>query len=176
MGQELQKSGFALVNHQPASENNGDWLGRSVNLQFRAGVCNALDLAQPSIQWSTMGGGKQPQILTRSIEIMDIHSITVSTSKDVKGKMNANDDEDVQCFFTLTSKSGNVHVFEALNKEECHRLVIGIKNINGRYSKLMVAGDEDVLPEYFDVEKNPEELQLVPEQAMMILSHAFLNL
>lgn len=173
--QELHKMGFALVYHQPAFEHQGDWQGRSVTLLYKPGVCNAVEISQPTIEWSTLGGGKQPNILTRSIELMDIHSIIVSTSDDVKGKMDSNDGEDIQCFFTVTTKSGDVHVFEALSKEESHRLVIGIKNLTGRFSKLMVAGDERVLTEYFDIKSNPAELQLVTEQAMIVLSHTFLT-
>ena len=170
--------GFALVYHQPSltiEEEKADWQGRSVTMNFKAGICNALEIFQPEIEWSTMGGGKGEKILTRSVPLLDIHSMTVSSIDDLRDNLEAGESEDVQCFFTMTTKSGDIHVFEAMNIDESKRLVLGIKNICGRYSNLIVAGDPRVFVEFFDNSSGPQEIRLPFERAVVQVSHAFLG-
>lgn len=176
--QELLNVAFALVYHQPSltiEEEKADWQGRSVTMNFKAGVCNALEVFQPEIEWSTMGGGKDTKILTRSVSLIDIHSITVSSTDDMRDNLEPGESEEIQCFFTLTTKSGDIHVFEAMNIKESNRLVLGIKNISGRYSSLIVAGDPRVMVEFFDNSADPQEIRLPFERAIVQVSHAFLG-
>ncbi|CAJ1946824.1 unnamed protein product [Cylindrotheca closterium] len=176
--QELLKSGFALVYHQPSltiEEEKADWQGRSVTMNFKTGVCNALQVFQPEIEWSTMGGGKDTKILTRSVSLLDIHSVSVSSADDMRDNLEAGEIEEIQCFFTLTTKTGDIHVFEAMHINESKRLVLGIKNISGRYSNLVVAGDPRVVVEYFDNSSDPQEIRLPFERAIVQVSHAFLD-
>ncbi|CAJ1932115.1 unnamed protein product [Cylindrotheca closterium] len=176
--QELLKSGFALVYHQPSltiEEEKADWQGRSVTMNFKTGVCNALEVFQPEIEWSTMGGGKETKILTRSVSLLDIHSVSVSSADDMRDNLEAGEIEEIQCFFTLTTKTGDIHVFEAMHINESKRLVLGIKNISGRYSNLVVAGDPRVVVEYFDNSSDPQEIRLPFERAIVQVSHAFLD-
>ena len=35
----------------------GDWVGRSVTLILRPGICNRLQVQAPYLEWVTMGGG-----------------------------------------------------------------------------------------------------------------------
>jgi len=118
--QELLKNGFALVYHQPSltiEEENADWQGRSVTMNFKPGVCNALEVFQPEIEWSTMGGGKDKKILTRSVSMLDIHSIAVSSTNDMRDNLEAGEQEEIQCFFTMTTKSGDIHVLRGNGSE-----------------------------------------------------------
>jgi hypothetical protein len=144
-------------------------------MNFKPGICNALEVLQPGIEWSTMGGGKDKQVLTRSVDLIDIHSIGVSSSDDMRDDLEAGDLEEVQCFFTLTTKSGDIHVFEALNKDESNRIVLGIKNAAGRYSNLAVAGDPRVMVEFYDNSVNPQEIRLPFDRAIVHVSHSFLG-
>jgi len=176
--QELVNVAFALVYHQPSlriEESKADWQGRSVTMTLKPGVCNALEVFQPEIEWSTMGGGKETKILTRSVSLIDIHSITVSSTDDMRDSLEPGEKEEIQCFFTLTTKSGDIHVFEAMNIKESNRLVLGIKNISGRYSSLIVAGDPRVMVEFFDNSADPQEIRLPFERALVQVSHSFLG-
>lgn len=156
-------------------EEKADWQGRSVAMNFKAGACNALEVFQPEIEWSTMGGGKDTKILTRSVSLLDIHSISVSSTNDMRDKVEDGESEEIQCFFTLTTKSGDIHVFEAMNIDRSKRLVLGIRNISGRYSNLIVAGDPRVMVEFFDNSSDPQEIRLPFERAIVQVSHAFLG-
>eukprot|EP00980_Cylindrotheca_fusiformis_P001326 scaffold333_cov133-Cylindrotheca_fusiformis.AAC.52 len=168
--QELTAAGFALVYHQPSltiEEERADWQGRSVTMNFKPGVCNALEVVQPSIEWTTMGGGKDKKVMTQSVDLVDIHSIAVSSIDDMRDDLEAGEVEEIQCFFTLTTKSGDVHVFESLNKDESNRIVLGIKNIAGRYSNLTIAGDPRVIVEFFDNSANAQEIVLPFDRAIV---------
>lgn len=144
-------------------------------MNFKHGICNALEVLQPGVEWSTMGGGKDKKVLTRAVDLIDIHSIAVSSSDDMRDDLEAGELEEIQCFFTLTTKSGDIHVFEALNKEESNRIVLGVKNIAGRYSNLTVAGDPRVIVEFYDNSANPQEIVLPFDRAIVQVSHSFLG-
>jgi hypothetical protein len=183
--QELLNVGFALVNHQPPTEEQQDWIGRSVTMLLRPGICNAETTAPPQLVWSTMGGGMATRVETRSVALLKIHSITNSPTDDDddegrddnNGHDDNNDEQERNCFFTLTTNEGEVHVFETIATEESDRLVSGIKNLVARLSAQLISGDEKAFADFYNSSGRgeSEEIQFTPEEAMVRLSHSFFD-
>lgn len=179
--------GFALVHHQAVDDD--DWIGRTVTMVLKPGVCNAVHVMAPRLEWSTMGGGTQTSIETRFVSLLNIHSVT--TSQDVADEMKEDAefdlddddqvhgnkaDDDMDCYFTITTNdSGDVYVFEALSTDECQRLVVGIKNLSARLSNLLISGDERVLREFYDSYGEAEDIKFSSDEAMVRLSHSFFD-
>lgn len=174
--------GYALVNHQQIEDEDedGDWVGRSVTLILRPGTCNALQVQAPYLEWATLGGGQQSGIETTAVSLLDIHSITTSTLEDMTldedGKeTDENEVEDLQCFFSLTTKQGQIHVMEAISADEAQRLVVGIKNLAARLTQLLITGDKTVLSDFFDNTQEPEHIRVTEDEAMIRISHGLLD-
>eukprot|EP00934_Nitzschia_sp_Nitz4_P001296 Nitzschia sp. Nitz4//scaffold47_size129522//41315//42676//NITZ4_003545-RA/size129522-snap-gene-0.195-mRNA-1//-1//CDS//3329552782//1296//frame0 len=176
---ELMNVGYALVNHEQLVDDNtdeADWIGRSVTLILRPGICNAIQVQVPCLEWSTMGGGQQTRIETHAVSLLDVHSIATSDVSDaVDADEDEQDTEEVQCLFTLTTKQGNVHVMEAITADESQRIVAGIKNLSLRLSRQIIMGDNAVLSDFFDNSQEPDEIRLTAQEAMFRLSHALLD-
>ena len=174
--------GFALVYHQPTDDGE-DWIGRSVTLVLRPGICNVQQVVPPMLEFTTMGGGKGNEVETRVVKLLDIHSIATSPNaeemrddmEDGEEEAGGEADDDLQCFFTITTKDGEVHVMEAITPDESQRLVTGIKNLSARLSKQLIAGDARLLTDFYDNQGEPEEIQFSPEEAMIRLSHSFFD-
>jgi hypothetical protein len=178
--------GFPLVHHQPARAEpdddddsiteQEDWLGRSVTMILRPGTCNALRVVQPQLEWSTLGGGMAVEIETRSIGLLDIHSISTSALEENRDdEEEESDGEDLLCFFTITTKAGHVHVFESITSEQSFRLVSGIKNISARISAQLISGDINAFTEFYRNAGETEDVRFSPPQAMVRLSHSFFD-
>ena len=150
--------------HLPSKNGQDDWVGRSVTMILRPGICNAETVTQPLLLWSTMGGGKERNIETRWVGLLDIYSIIPSFTEDI------HDDElddEYWCFFTLTTNKGEVHIFEAITPEESQKLVIGIKNIAARLSSFLILSDNVAVHEYYDNQGEDESIQLSSNEAMI---------
>jgi hypothetical protein len=173
--------GYALVHHYQPATNEDDLIGRSVTLILRPGICNAIQVVPPQLEWSTMGGGQQTEIETKSIGLLDIHSIAASNAEDQNDDnrgdevVEEEDDDDMQCFFSVTTKQGHVHVMEAITSDESLRLVAGIKNIVARLSKQLIVGDVHAVSDFYENSGEPDEIRLTPEEAMVRLSHSFFD-
>jgi len=173
---DILNVGYALVYHQPTDEEE-NFMGRSVTMIMKRGVCSAEELAPPMLEFKTMGGGKDNQVETRSIALSDLHSISMSpNAEEMKEDVDCDDEEkeELQCHFTMTTNDGGIYIFEALSSNESRRLVHGMKNICARMSKQMISGDDRLLAEFYEKEKESEEIKLSPEEAMMRLSLTFL--
>jgi hypothetical protein len=183
--------GFTLVYHTSVDDGD-DWIGRTVNMIFFPGVCSASRVVPPSIQWTTMPGGKVKDAEIHSIGLLDIDAITISNirnSLDAK-EIHVNDGEtkeignwfgsekyedDLDCFFTITSKHGEVYLFEALSIEESRRIVTGIKNLAYRLNSQIIAGEARGVAEFFDNSQEPPGTQLGVKEAMLKISNDFLD-
>ena len=157
-----------------------------MTLILRPGTCNSLLIQAPYLEWATLGGGQQTDIETTSVSLLDIHSIATSTAEDMdlddddSNSEQKDDDyeaeqEDLQCFFSLTTKEGKVFVMEAITADESQRLVVGVKNLVSRLAKQLVAGDKTVLSDFFDNVNDTDDIRLSTEEAMNRLSHLLLD-
>lgn len=174
-----------MVNHQQlvddTSDDESDWIGRSVTLILRPGICNTLQVQAPYLEWATLGGGQQDGVETTAISLLDVHSIATSNEDDVQkiDDGTSHDDEeekeDLDCFFYLTTKQGQIHVMEAITADESQRLVAGVKNLTSRLSRQLIAGDTNVLADFFDNSQEPDEIKVTIEEAMVRVSHALLD-
>ena len=184
LSQELINVGYALVHHQfitdSTSDEEGNCVGHSVTLILRPGICNIVQVQAPYLEWATLGGGQQAGIETTAISLLDIHSIATSTTDDMQSldddKVDDDDQrEDLQCFFSVTTKEGQIYVMEAINADESQRLVAGIKNLTLRLSKQLIVGDKNVLCDFFDNSQEPDEIKVTEDEAMSRVSHALLD-
>jgi hypothetical protein len=183
--QEILNVGYALIHHVPSGQ--GDWSGRSATLILRPGTCNATTTVPPCLEWTTMGGGTQTDIATKSISMLNIHSITSSNYvEDVDDEDNAaannnnNDDEaaeneELQCLFTITTTNGEVQVFEAITPDETARLVTGIKNISSRFSNQVIAGDIRAFTDFYSQHDEVDDVKFTAQEAMVRMSNAFFD-
>ena len=162
--------------HHSAVDEEDDWIGRTVNLDFKPGVCTSRRIVGPSVQWTTMGGGKDANVDTESVGLFEIDAITVSNIQNELDQANCQQyEEELDCFFSITSKQGDVYLFEAISAEESHRIVSGIKNISYRLSSQVIAGDSKAVADFFDNSKEEEETQLRKNAAMLKISNAYLD-
>jgi hypothetical protein len=126
-----------------------------------------------------MGGCTRGVVETKSISLLQIHSVTSSNiDEDSDSNLDVEDEEEneeLQCLFTVTTTNGDVHVFEAITPEETVRLVTGIKNISARFAGLVIAGNSRVLEEFYDQHGDPDAATLTQSEALAKLSHALLD-
>ena len=166
----------------------GDWVGRSVTLILRPGICNRLQVQAPYLEWVTMGGGLNNVVESTALSLLDIHSVSTSNAEDMKLREDGEDqkdedastgdqeeNEDLQCLFSLTTKQGQIYVMEAITADESQRLVAGVKNLSSSLSRQLIAGDVNVLADFFDNAQEPDEIRLSEEEAMLRVSHALLD-
>ena len=164
-------------------------MGRSVTLILRPGICNRIQVQAPYLEWVTMGGGLNNVVEATALSLLDIHSVSTSSAEDVEirveGEDKKDDDdmsqcdqeekEDLQCLFSLTTKQGQIYVMEAITADESQRLVAGVKNLASGLSRQLIAGDANVLADFFDNAQEPDEIRLSEEEAMLRVSHALLD-
>ena len=129
-----------------------------------------------------MGGGRHATVTTTSVGLFDIHSIANSVmNEDVEpphpdDEDHADtDDDELNCFLTLTTKLGEVHILEAITADTSQRIVSGIRNMAARLANQLVRGDPHALLDFYDNSQEPSEIRLTPEEAMARLSHMFLD-
>ena len=196
----MSNVGYTLIYHIAVDEDS--WVGRTVSLVFRPGMCNSEKIVQPVIEWNTMAGGKSNTSDTKSVRLLNIDSIAPSNAHEgeegyslpipAKPPTNPKNDvsigmcnlqfppvspgEEFDCFFTITSQDGEIHLFEALNSEDSMRIVAGIRYSAQRLSRSLIEGDANVLlSDYYDNSNAPEESKLPENEVMNKLSNAFLD-
>ena len=119
------------------------------------------DSIQPKLQWSTMAGGKSNRILTTSIPLLKIHSILTSNDSTADAifrgvPMDDFDDDSTNlsnrndCFLTITSKRGDVHVFETNCVEDRDIVLSGLRNVITCLSFHLITGDARSSVELYD--------------------------
>mmetsp|Transcript_17010 Transcript_17010/g.23631 ORF Transcript_17010/g.23631 Transcript_17010/m.23631 type:complete len:447 (+) Transcript_17010:227-1567(+) len=176
---EIIKQGVPLLYHQPPSKEDEDWAGKSVVLILKQGNSAGENVVQPRLEWSTMGGGFS-DVVTRSVELLDIYAVHDSTGVEEERDDTAPDTEQEITLFSITTKKGVVHVFEAQSSGERDRIVNGLKNLTARFAYFLIAGDANISSELF-TEEDPDETTgelpslRKPSQAMGAISHAFLD-
>lgn len=179
------------MHHEQGTDEDGDWVGRSVTLILRPGICNAIQVQAPCLEWTTMGGGQQEGTSSTVVSLLDIHSISTSYVENTAGldddendkeatakeqqPQTQEEEEDLRCFFTVTTKQGKVYVMEAITADESQRLVAGVKNLAARLSRQLIAGDDTILPDFFDNADEPDEIRFTIEEAMLQLSNTLLD-
>jgi hypothetical protein len=178
--QEATLDGIPMMYHVPPSNPvDNDWTGRSMTMYIQPGDCTGPYTTHPKLVWTSdhQGGWSRqtgPEVRTLSVDILDIHAI-MDTMDDPVGD---NADEEDLCFFSITTNSGDVHLFECLSEQERDRVATGIKNVIARMSYSLVAGDNHVVTELYDGDKQ-DEGDLPPlkteAQALASISHAFLD-
>ena len=127
--------------------------------------------SEPKLVWTTLGGGKKKMAARCSVSLLAIQSISTfketicdrddmvfyskeeeertTTSCGVNvSQMDEADEEDI-CFFSITTKEGDVQVFEAATPRERDLLVVGLKNVIARLSFHLVVGDAGGLSELY---------------------------
>ena len=178
----------------PGNELSDEWKGRSVQLSIVPGGTSSSDpdAIQPKLQWSTMAGGKSSLVVTTSICLLHIHSILTTTSSTEGGSFSGIDMQDEEddeyresasntqnnCFLTITSERGQVHMFEAESEEARDRLLNGLRNVITRLSFHLIAGDARASVELYH--ENPTgdgELPRLPNPRLNMnrIAHALLD-
>ena len=194
--------GFTLVYHREIDEDS--WIGRTVTMVFRPGVCSAEKIVEPAIEWRTMVGGKSTIVETKAMELFSIDSVNTSNdggtvkletipntakppiredkeeaSQNISMcniSFSSNKEEEFDCFFTITSEDGEIHLFEGLNKDDCYRVVAGIRYSAQRLTEILIEGDSSALiPNFYDNSQVPEESKLTEKEVLNKLSNIFLD-
>jgi hypothetical protein len=123
-----------------------------------------------------MGGGKMTGVETESIGLFQIDAVVVSNIRNELDPVSSQQyDDELDCFFSITSQNGEVFLFEALSAEESQRIVTGIKSVIFWLSSHIIEGDSKAVADYFDNSREPPESQLRRNAAMMRISHAYLD-
>jgi len=83
------------------------------------------------------------------------------------------------CFLTITSESGDVHMFEANSVEERDELVNGLRNVIARLSFHLMTGDATASVELYKDDEGLEDGDLPslpnPRLNMNRIAHAMLD-
>mmetsp|Transcript_8542 Transcript_8542/g.12192 ORF Transcript_8542/g.12192 Transcript_8542/m.12192 type:complete len:440 (+) Transcript_8542:182-1501(+) len=175
---EIIKQGVPLLYHQPPTKEDENWAGKSVVLILKQGNSAGENVVQPKFEWSTMGGGFS-NVMTTSVELLDIYAVHDSTGVEEERDDIAEAEQEIT-LFSITTKKGVVHVFEAQTSEERDRIVNGLKNLIARFAYFLIAGDANISSELF-TEEDPDDITgelpslKKPSQAMGAISHAFLD-
>jgi len=188
----MTTKGAALLYLQaPGTEGNqsSDWKGRTVAMLIQKGTSTPQqqECIQPRLEWSTVTGGQTFEVATTSIGLLDIMSISAS-SDDVDTSQQEEEDslKEGLCFFTITSKEGDVYMFESNSQDERNSLVNGLKNVISRLSWSIVVGDIVAVVEMYqdatvdDTVGTPASScslpgVLSPKQTMTRVTHLILN-
>jgi len=177
---EMMTRGISLLYLQaPGTFDNDtlDWRGRSVTMSIEPGDAGDGQAVQPRLHWSTMPGGKETKPQSHSVSLLGMHSISTSVDE----MRDDEDDENEMCFFAVTTKNGDVHVFETASVRQRDWVFKGLKNVVARLSFLLIAGDVKVSSELYSnlkpKESAPGELPSLPnpQQNMNRIAHALLD-
>jgi hypothetical protein len=145
-------------------------------MRIRLGNSHGATLVQPQLQWTSMGGGYD-SVVTDGVDLLEIQNVLDSADTDVMMEDGVASD---MCFFSVTTNSGDVYLFETSSYEERDRMVNGIKNLIARLCFHLVAGNEGVSSELYSEDYGQVVGDLpslrTPSQSMNIISHAFLDL
>jgi hypothetical protein len=155
-----------------------EWKGRSVNMFVRQGNYQGSTIVHPRLEWPT----PEQQFWTTeqpgTVNLMDIQSISDSAQDEVRDDIEVLETMDL-CFFSITSKNGDVYMFESSSPVERDWIVTGLKNVIVRLSYHLTVGDPGVSSELFSAEHDDMTGDLptlrTRVQAMNEVAHAFLD-
>lgn len=96
--------GYTLIYHKSIDDEN--WVGRTVNLIYRPGICSTRTIIQPVIEWKTMTGGISTVVETRTMKLLNIDAISTSNARgdERQPTLTSNDG-------SLNPSSGNVYAW-----------------------------------------------------------------
>ena len=166
-----------MMHHVPPSNPiDNDWSGRSVMMYIQPGHSNGPYIVHPKLVWKSDPGSRPQKSdeLSFAVDILDIHSVMDSIDDAVTETAEEGD----LCFFSVTTNSGDVHLFECLSEEERDRVASGIKNVIARMAYSLVVGDNHVITElYSEGEQDEGELPALKTEGQELadISHAFLD-
>lgn len=157
-----------------------EWKGHSVTMFLLQGSYQGSKIVHPRLEWPT----PEQQLWTTeqpgTVNLMDIQSISDSSQDEVRDDIEAVGLETMDlCFFSITTKDGDVHMFESSSPAERDWIVTGLKNVIVRLSYHLTVGDPAVSSELFSAEYEDTFGELptlkTPVQAMNEVAHAFLD-
>lgn len=172
-----------MYHYEVKAEDNPDappeWKGHSVTMFVKQGSYQGSHIVHPRLEWPT----PEQQWTTETpgtINLMDIQSICDSSEDEVRDDVEADTTEVMDlCFFSITSKHGQVYMFESASPAERDWIVTGLKNIIVRLSYHLTVGDPAISSELFGAEYEYASGDLptlkTPVQAMNEVAHAFLD-
>lgn len=181
--QDAVKDGIPLVFHFEAESDGSpeepEWRGHSVTMFLRQGSYQGSQIVHPRLEWPT----PEQQWTTEqpgTINLMDIHTISDSSEDDVRDDVEGSGTELMDlCFFSITSKYGDVYMFESGSPAERDWIVTGLKNVIVRLAYHLTVGDPSISSELFSAEYEYGSGDLptlkTPVQAMNEITHAFLD-
>lgn len=179
---------------QTLGNDTDDWKGKSIHLTLAAGTNGGDSLSiQPKLVWTIPAGGKLTESIVHDVPILQIHSIRTSASGSTQADAIEEDRNDEiendeyeesdsnLCFITMTTKSGEVHVFEANSLDQRDEIVTGLKNVIARLTFHLVAGDAAASNELYREVRLSEELGDLPSlenpnQNMNRITHFLLDI
>jgi len=180
---QMMKTGLTVLHFQPPGSpfnSTSEWNGRSVNMVIEPGMVGSNDAIQPKLEWTNIPGGQTFHVMTTSIPLLGIHTIRSKMEEMANNYYDMDEEGTDLTFFTITTTTGDVHIFEANSTADRDRMVNGIKNVIARLSYHLVAGDTKASSELYTEESKDSsrgELPKLakPNQSMTRLSHSLLD-
>jgi hypothetical protein len=181
LAEMLGKGVSLLYLHPPGTPGNyppDDWKGRSVIMKIEQGNPEGdSHTIQPKLTWSNMPGGKVSRRFTITMCLLKVLSISTQVEE-----MNGDSDDgsDDMCFFTITTTSGEVHMFEAASSTQKDKIAAGLRNVIARLTFHLIAGDPSASSELYsndapDVSSGELPPLPSPHQNMNRIAHAMLD-
>jgi hypothetical protein len=121
-----------------------------------------------------MGGGMARSVVTRSVGLMQVHSVSQSSEEPSDSREEEEAVDQPQCYFTITTTDGEVHVFETASPEDCSKLVRGMQHLIARFCSQVIKGDSNAVLDFY-LANDPANIRFTPEEAMMRISHTLLD-
>ena len=178
-GKEATINGIPMLYYIPPSNPvDNDWAGRSVTMFIQPGHCKGPFIVHPKLVWKSPPGDWSRRSgsdkLSIEIDLLEIHCVMDSIEDDTT---ESTDDGDT-CVFSITTNSGDIHLFESFSEIERDRVVSGIKNVIARMSYSIILGDNHLMTElYGEGEQDEGELPALKTdaQALADITHSFLD-
>jgi hypothetical protein len=139
------------------NEDSVEWKGKSVTMMIAPGSTGEAEMIQPKLEWTTVPGGLSVDMVTTCLPLLNIHSIITRAhnNDDTLGDELELDDD--MCFFTITSRQGHVHVFEANTPDQRDAIVDGLQNAIARLAFHLVAGDSTASTELYNDDRRMQQ-------------------
>jgi len=183
--QDAANEGVPLMFHYETEADGSpgappEWKGQQVTMFVRQGNYQGSQILHPRLEWPT----PEQQWTTETpgtVNLMDIQSISDSSEDELRDDIEADTTELMDlCFFSITTKNGDVYMFESASPAERDWIVTGLKNVIVRLSYHLTIGDPAVSSELFSAEYDygsTADLPTLktPMQAMNEVTHAFLD-
>jgi hypothetical protein len=145
---------------------------------LRQGNYQGSTIVHPRLEWPTPEQQWWTTEKPGSVNLLDIQSISDSAQDEVRDDIEVLETMDL-CFFSITTKHGNVYMFESSSPVERDWIVTGLKNVIVRLSYHLTVGDPGVSSELFSGEHDDMSGDLptlrTRVQAMNEVAHAFLD-